>query len=174
MDHSDHISLLRGGITAPGGFWADFGSGRGAFTLALAELIGPGGEIYSVDGDGSALREQEKAMGAWSPGLQVHYLKADFTKKLDLPELDGIVMANALHFQREKEPVVKRLRGYLKAGGKLVLVEYNTERGNPWVPHPISYPGWEALAGRSGFAETRLLHRVPSRFLGEIYSALSI
>ena len=41
MTHEDHVSLLRGGVPGPGGVWADLGSGAGAFTLALADLIGP-------------------------------------------------------------------------------------------------------------------------------------
>ena len=40
MNHDDHVALLRGGIDQPGGVWADVGSGTGAFTLALADLIG--------------------------------------------------------------------------------------------------------------------------------------
>ncbi len=66
------------------------------------------------------------------------------------------------------------MRGYLKPGGRLVLVEYNADRGNPWVPFPLAYPTWEALAARAGFVQTRLLATQPSRFLREIYSALSM
>jgi precorrin-6B methylase 2 len=40
-----------------GGTWADLGSGGGAFTLALADLIGPQGVIYSMDRDRYALQE---------------------------------------------------------------------------------------------------------------------
>jgi ubiquinone/menaquinone biosynthesis C-methylase UbiE len=173
MNHADHVNLLRGGVSGPGGVWADFGSGTGAFTLALAELIGPTGKIHSVDKDRGAIKEQEQALRARFPGLTVHYHTADFTHPLGLPPLDGVVMANALHFQRDKEAVVRLIRGYLKPGGRLMLVEYNVDRGNFAVPHPLSYATWEALARRSGFAETRLLARRPSRFLGEIYSALS-
>jgi hypothetical protein len=36
---------LRDGVPEPGGVWADLGSGEGAFTLALADLLGPGGRI---------------------------------------------------------------------------------------------------------------------------------
>jgi SAM-dependent methyltransferase len=168
------MNLLRGGIAETGGTWADLGSGWGAFTLALADLLGAGATIYSVDKDRSSLREQQAEMRRRFPGTNVHYLPADFTGPLELPLLDGIVMANSLHFVRRKEPVVERLRSYLKPGGRLILVEYNADFGNPWVPHPISYPSWEKLATRSGFTSTRQLATVPSRFLREIYSALSV
>src|SRR5260221_6039919 len=139
MIHEDHVNLLRKGILEPGGVWADLGSGSGAFTLALADLIGPTGEIYSVDKDGSVLRQQEKAMQPYFPTTTVHSITADFTRKLDLPALDGIVMANSLHFVRRKEPVLQLVRSYLRPGGRLLLVEYNVDHGNMWVPYPLSY-----------------------------------
>jgi ubiquinone/menaquinone biosynthesis C-methylase UbiE len=173
MQHEDHVALLRDGIVGPGGVWADLGSGTGAFTLALADLIGPTGEIYSVDKDRGSLKEQERAMRARFPEVVVHYLAADFSRKLELPPLDGVVMANSLHYQRDKDAVLHMVRGYLRPGGRLLLVEYNADRGNPWVPYPLSYSTWEMVARRNGFAETKLLARVPSRFLNEMYSALS-
>jgi SAM-dependent methyltransferase len=173
MQHPDHVNLLRDGVLGPGGVWADLGSGGGAFTLALADLIGPIGTIYSVDKDRGALREQERALRARFPSVAVTYLAADFTRPLDLPPLDGVVMANSLHYVRDKAPVLALVRGYLKPGGQLLLVEYNADRGNPWVPYPLSYPTWERVAAQAGFAATRLLARVPSRFLSEIYSAAS-
>ncbi len=173
MNHSDHVRLLRGGIDAPGGVWADFGSGTGAFTLALADLIGETGTIYSIDRDAGALREQGRALQARFPAARVQTITAAFTRTLDLPPLDGIVMANALHFVREKDAVIAQLYGYLKPGGRLLMVEYNVDRGNTWVPYPFSYPTWAALAAKHGFTGTRLLTTQPSRFLGEIFSAVS-
>jgi len=174
MTHEDHIALLKGGIPGPGGTWADLGSGGGAFTLALADLLGPGAVIYSVDRDRGALREQERAMLAHFPRTSAHYLQADYTHPLDLPPLDGVVMANSLHYQRDKTPVLRLVRGYLKPGGRLILVEYNADRGNMWVPHPLSYETWEKVARANGFSSTSLLATVPSRFLEEIYSAVSL
>ena len=83
-------------------------------------------------------------------------------------------MANSLHFVKDKHPVLELVRGYLKPGGTFVLVEYDADRGNVWVPHPISYTTWLAVAPRAGFSGTRLLGRVPSRFLGSIYSSVSV
>ena len=173
MNHQDHVNLLREGVPGPGGVWADLGSGEGAFTLALADLIGPEGEIYSADTDRGALREQERAMRVRFPQANVHYITADFTRPLDLPPLDGIVMANSLHFVRNKGPVLQLICSYLRPGGRLILVEYNADRGNMWVPHPLSYPTWEKVEAQNGFVDTRLLATVPSRFLGQIYSAVS-
>ena len=113
-------------------------------------------------------------MQARFPNARVHYVTADYTRPLDLPPLDGIVMANALHFQRDKGPVLRSILGYLKPGGRYILVEYDADHGNPWVPHPLSFRAWQALAPRMGFAGVRLLATVPSRFLGRIYSALSL
>ncbi len=173
MNHADHVNLLRAGVLERGGLWADIGSGWGAFTLALAELIGPEGVIYSVDRTGESLREQERAMKARFPGVLVHFIREDFNNPLPLPALDGMVMANALHFQRDKERTLRALQAYLKPGGIFILVEYNTDKGNPWVPHPLSFETWRVLAEKVGFTETKLLGRVPSSFLGEIYSAAS-
>ncbi len=173
MEHRDHVGLLRDGVADPGGVWADLGAGWGAFTLALADLLGPGGAIYAVDRDRNTLREGEQAVRARFPGTTLHPQVADFTRPLDLPPLDGIVMANALHFVRDKAPVLAHIAGLLRPGGRLILVEYDADRGNPWVPHPLAYPTWAALATRAGFRDTRRLATVPSRFLGAIYSALS-
>jgi ubiquinone/menaquinone biosynthesis C-methylase UbiE len=82
-------------------------------------------------------------------------------------------MANVLHFQKRKETLLESLIRYLNPGGRLLLVEYNTDRGNHWVPYPLSYPSWQALAKRAGLTGIRLLKRVPSSFLGEFYSAVS-
>ena len=174
MNHTDHVNLLHSGITSPGGVWADLGSGSGAFTLALADLIGISGEIYSVDKDGGALGQQKREMQARFPKVAVHYQQADFTTRLTLPPLDGLIMANSLHFHRQKEPILGLVRDYLKPGGRLILVEYDTDQGNTWVPYPLSYPTWEKLAGRVGFKDTRLLASRPSRFLHAIYSAASV
>ena len=173
MNHNDHIFLLRKGVPDQGGTWADFGSGGGAFTLALADLIGRQGHIYSVDKDRGSLREQERALRSSFPNIAVEYIAADFTQRLQLPPLDGIVMANSLHFVRNKRPVLETIREMLKPGGRLVLVEYGSDRGNPWVPHPISFDTWSRTAEDAGFVGTVLLHTVPSRYFGSMYSAVS-
>ncbi len=173
MNHQDHVRLLRKGVPERGGTWADLGAGSGAFTLALADLLGPSGQIIAIDKDQASLKLLEQSMRAMFPANSVSYVREDFTRPLALSQLDGIVMANSLHYVRDKDALLKRIRTYLRPRGRLLLVEYNADRGNPWVPYPLSYPTWEGLAGHNGYSETHLLERVPSRFLREIYSAAS-
>jgi SAM-dependent methyltransferase len=80
-------------------------------------------------------------------------------------------MANSLHFVRDKGPVLRSVREMLRPGGTLIVVEYNADRGNPWVPHPFSYQTWERMAAGAGFEATRQLGTYPSRYLGSMYSA---
>ncbi len=173
MDHHDHVRLLSDGVGARGGVWADFGAGRGAFTLALADLLGDGSEIYAIDRDRGDLRRNAEALNARFRGVTAHYAVADFTRAIDLPALDGLVMANSLHFQRDQRSVVALLREYLRPGGRMLIVEYNIERGNFAVPHPVPFERWGRLAADAGFGHTELLARRPSRTFAEIYSAAS-
>ena len=175
MNHSDHVRLLAAGVPQDAaGAWADLGAGSGAFTRALADLIGPHGSIQAIDRDAGALLELRASLVSSLPAAEVRTRVADFTGRLDLSGLDGIVMANSLHFVADKLPVLALVRSYMRPRGRLLLVEYDSDRGNPWVPYPISLRTWQALATEAGFLDTRGLSAVPSRFLGRIYSALSL
>ncbi len=167
-------TLLRAGIPGPGGVWADIGCGDGIFTSALYALIQPDGEIYAVDRDQFALDALAHNFAASYPSARLHTLRADFTRELFLPALDGITTANALHFVADKAPVLSRLIRLLKPGGRLIVVEYNTRRGNSAVPYPLDEHGFLGLARQIGVREARILSRIPSSFLGEMYAGMGL
>ena len=149
MDHTDHVALLRAGLdgVAPGERWADVGAGRGAFTLALADLLGPGATVTAGDRDARALRANAEAMAARFPSVGFEPLVADLDQPLEVDGLDGILAANSLHFVPRDRQVgtVRRLASLVRPSGRFLVVEYDADRGNPWVPHPFSYPAWERL-----------------------------
>jgi SAM-dependent methyltransferase len=175
MDHGDHVALIREGVRDRGGTWADIGAGGGAFTLALADLLGPGARIVAVDRDGGALRANVQAVAARFPDVGLTPLVADLEGPLDLPPLDGLVAANSLHYVPRDRQVaaIRSLAAHLRPGAPFIVVEYDADRGNPWVPHPFSSRAWEGLAAAAGLDGTREIGRVPSRFLGAIYAAVS-
>lgn len=203
MDHNDHVNLLKPANLPPGGVWADFGAGGGAFTLALRELTGSTADIFAIDKDGARLNGLEREYrNHFGDTDNLHIISGDFTRLLDLPVLDGAVMANSLHYFKnpkldevelgiseknikiirvkqgdsnphnpDKLTVLRNVRSFLKPNGLLLLIEYNVDSGNPWVPYPLTFESWRTLALRAGFNEPRLLAKRPSSFLREFYSA---
>jgi SAM-dependent methyltransferase len=172
MDHGDHVALIRAGVEGAGPRWLELGAGDGEFTLALADVLG-GGAITALDLDRRALTGLAARLAARFPSTRVATITGDFNRGLPPGPFDGVLAANSLHFVREPDHVLRAIYGALRPGGRLVLVEYDAERGNHWVPHPISFARWRAMAPPAGFAPPRILHRVPSRFLGLIYAAVT-
>lgn len=157
--------------TEAGTRWADLGCGDGVFTYLLYEN-NPRRHIFAVDKDAHALNTLQRTFQAIIPQADIHPHQADFGQTLDLPPLDGIVMANSLHFVRRKQAVLHRVLSHLKPGGRLVLIEYNASRGNWAVPHPLDAHGFIQLAETVGLHNVAIVSRQPSRFLREMYTGL--
>lgn len=175
MDHRDHVNLIRPAELAPGGTWADLGAGSGAFTLALRELTGAQASLYAVDRDKNRLGELERAWRKrFGDETNLHLLPADFTGTLDIPLLDGVLMANSLHFHKNKVSVLRHAGTLLKPGGRLLVVEYDVDVGNTWVPYPFSFGKFQVMATEAGFSAPRQLATHPSSFLRGFYSAEAV
>ena len=173
MEPSEAVELIAGAVPRRPGVWADLGAGDGTFTLALAEVLGRGSRIYAVDRDARALaRLKRRAAGA---AAEVVTVTADFTAAFALPgveaALDGMLIANALHYARDAAAVLARLADRLRAGGRLVLVEYDRRGANRWVPYPISAARLPELAAAAGFSAPVVTARKPSAFGGDLYVA---
>jgi len=159
MNHAQRIQLIGPGIA--GKTWADLGAGSGALTLALLEILGPSGQVYAVD----------KNLRGLPKHPQITATRADFTRPLRLPPLDGILMANSLHYVRDQASLLEGLKGYLQPGGRVLIVEYQDRRPSPWVPYPVSYEQLSEVATKAGFSVLKIGTQ-PSDFGGNIYAAL--
>ncbi|MEO0898435.1 MAG: class I SAM-dependent methyltransferase [Bacteroidota bacterium] len=171
MELSTAIQLIEEGVQTKGGNWADLGAGTGLFTKALLEILPHESQVHALDKIPRYLydlwREHKKR-------LIVH--DGDFTAPMELPPLDGILMANSLHYMLDKKSILPHLLSYLKEGGSFILVEYDTDRKNPpWVPYPISMDSWQKLSEEVGLIHTKKIASVPSQYsFRSIYSAHSL
>lgn len=159
MQQSQAIHLIQNAITGQQPQrWADLGSGSGTFTFALNSILPTGSHLTAVDKQFQNLP---------------NFLKADFEKdELDLADLDGILMANSLHYIRDKTKLIKKLEAYFSLRPTFLIVEYDTTRNNPWVPYPVNYANLHQLFTTLGYTSITKLAEVPSRFGGRMYSAL--
>ena len=165
MTHQEAVGLIQGANISPGGVWADLGAGSGRFSLALAELLGPEGTVYAID-------SQISRIVAPTTSALIYMQKADFTQPLDLPVLDGLLMANSLHYVKEKGPFLNRILQHLRPQGMFLLIEYEMSRGNPWVPFPIPFEEFRKLAEEVGLSHPVKIGEKPSVYgNGMIYVA---
>ena len=150
--------------------WADLGCGNGTFTLALAHFLQPQSIIYAVDTDKAALRQIPTEYNS----VVIEKKQGNFdANNLPFKDLDGILMANSLHYIKDKDSFIQRAVGYLEEDGSFLLIEYDTGRANQWVPYPLSFSSLIGLFGRAGFHSTRKLQERPSVFgNSKLYSAL--
>lgn len=169
MTSSDAFTLLRPGIPSPTGAWADLGAGTGMFTLALRQLL-ESGTIYAVDKTPHVLWSI-----AGSGPVEVIVREGDFTRPLELPPLDGIVMANALHYAPDPIATLENILTCLRPGASFLLVEYETEQARPpWIPYPLPFRRFVDVALEAGLREPEELERVSSDYGHRyIYSAVA-
>ncbi|WPP52441.1 class I SAM-dependent methyltransferase [Catalinimonas niigatensis] len=149
--------------------WADLGCGNGTFTKALAQLLPDGSTLYAVD------KNQQHIIHPDEKKVHIEFIQADFDKEeLMLPPLDGILMANALHYVKGKVSLLARLQKLLNAEGKFIIVEYDTMRANPWVPYPIDFLHLQDLLYDAGFRQVKKLGERTSIYnRSNMYSCLA-
>ena len=166
-------AVLADAVRGDSGAWADLGCGTGTFTRALWELLARPARIMAVDRDAEDIYE----VRVWADESRANVvaIHADFTVPFDPAELggrlDGILLANSLHFVEDAEGVMTRLVAALRPGGSVVVVEYDKRPASEWVPYPVPPARLAAIARASGLSEPEVTARRPSEYGGEIYVA---
>ncbi|QJB31431.1 class I SAM-dependent methyltransferase [Chitinophaga oryzae] len=165
MELQEAIQLIKADYIA--GTWADLGCGSGLFTYALANLLPAGSTIYAVDAAPVQLTARP------NPAQQnILPLQLDFVQnELPVEGLQGILMANSLHYVKDKPALVRQLSRRLAPGAQWVLVEYDTDAANTWVPYPIRRDALQQLLAAEGFSQVTFLGERPSVYRsGRMYA----
>lgn len=166
------LSLIEDGVARSHTkqIWADLGAGNGVFTHALSTLLPDGSTLYAIDMNANRM----ESIRVWQQ-IVLKRIQADFVSDAWKTEpLHGVLMANSLHFVKDKETFLKKLKGKLAPDGKLLIIEYEMEKGNTWVPYPVSFKKLLEITKNSGFSSLKKLKEVPSVYDSRmIYSALA-
>jgi ubiquinone/menaquinone biosynthesis C-methylase UbiE len=148
--------------------WADLGCGSGTFTLALASLLPYKSIIYAIDKNTSSLDRIPKQYD----NVSIIKQQGDFEKMIPF-DLDGIIMANSLHYLSNKVSFIRKIKKHFKGKSKLLIIEYDSDAPNTWVPYPINYISLKTLFEETGFSIVKKLGEHPSLYRrSNIYSAL--
>ena len=172
MIEEDAVALLGGQPVGGKGpaTWADLGCGDGTFTLALARLLPTGSVIHAMDRSASALRHIPREHA----GISIITHAGDFTNPpWPFDALDGVLLANSLHYVGDQLAFIRACAPAMNHPHSFLIVEYDTDRANRWVPYPLSRTALGRLFNDAGFSSVALLGSRPSRYQrAEMYSAL--
>ena len=127
------------GISA-GMIVADIGCGTGFFTIPLASLVGPKGNVFAVDISREMTRDVRKRVA--KEGLQ--NVKTVFSRENNIPlpskMIDCCLLVSVIHELENKTLFFKELKRLLKEGGKVGIIEWKK------IPSPLGPPLRERIS----------------------------
>lgn len=133
-----------------GQLWADMGCGSGLFSFALAQMLCSGSTIYAADKTNSFSQTNKVK------GVETEWVQADFVQdSFEFTQLNGILMANSLHYVADKNALINKFKKMLLPQGIFIIIEYDTVQSNRWVPYPISFSQLKQLFLAAGYTNTR-------------------
>lgn len=114
---------------AKGTHVADLGSGDGYFVFRLADATGKDGKVFAIDVDDKALSQLREA--AKSRGYpQIETIRAgEHSPNLPAEGVDLLFLCNAYHHLSSRTDYFKKLRGLLRPGGKVAIIDLDRV---PW------------------------------------------
>lgn len=153
---SDPEKVISEMFIAQGMTVADFGSGAGFYTLALAKKVGPYGRVFAIDSNPDFLRRIKNE--AVRSGLQnIEVVQGDLESRkgsgLLSASVDRIVIANTLFSMENVDEIVLEAKRVLKHDGKVVVIDWNESYGQigPHTDHVITKDEAREMFEKEGF-----------------------
>lgn len=127
FDHRDEIIAAMG--LHEGMAVADVGAGTGLFTLALAEAVGPKGQVIAVDVQAYFLDHiGQKAAKAGLRNVSLVRARQD-SAGLAEGSVDVVLMCDSYHHVEQPAAYLASLLAALRPGGRLFIVDYVSIEG---------------------------------------------
>lgn len=107
----------------PGMAVADIGTGGGYYVLKLAPVVGPQGRVYAQDVSQTALTQVRQRVER-AGHANVRYVRGSHANaRLPAASVDVVLMVHMYHEIEQPYLLLDRLRGSLKPGGRIAIVD---------------------------------------------------
>lgn len=147
--------------------WMDLGCGSGVFTQLLAAYLPARSSITAID---KAPQYLPETMGN---SVAVNFKIYDFENDtLPLQQVDGILMANSLHYIRDKKALIIKLEKYFTNTPTFLIIEYDHTQANQWVPYPISFEKLKQLFAQLHYYKIEKTAEQKSVYGGTMYACM--
>ena len=117
-------------LLKPGSRIADIGAGGGYFSLRFAEIVSEEGKVYAVDTNSDYL-EFIRSSAKKKNLTNIITVLSEGTD-IDIPEksLDFVFMRNVTHHIPDRTGYFKKLKDFLKPGGRVIIIEYKKQKSS--------------------------------------------
>ncbi len=131
----------------PGMSVADVGAGTGYFEKRLADAVGPSGTVFAVDTEPKMVEHlKERARRERTPNV-VPVLANPDDPRLPDGGVDLVLLCDTYHHVDDRIEYLRRLRGRLKPGGRVAIVDFHKR------PLPVGPPPEHKLSREEILAE---------------------
>ena len=124
---------------------ADLGAGTGLFSLPIAKAV-PSGRVYSVELDEGFLAQIRGKAQTENVTNVVPVLGKFTDPSLPARDVDVAFFHDVLHHVENRAAYLKSVAGYLKPGGRVVVIEFNPD-DSPHKAEPSLIVSREQTAG---------------------------
>jgi len=147
----------------PGMVVADIGAGSGYYSTRIAKRVGPTGRVYATDIQPGMIALLDRRIKSEGLGNVTTVLGGMDDPKLPPASIDLAIMVDVYHELQEPQIFLQRLKGTLKPGGRLVLLEFRKE--DPKVPilevHKMSVAEVKLELEAEGFVLDKVIDVLP-------------
>ncbi len=134
--------LLEASGIGPGMRVLDLGTGLGHVAFAIADLVGPEGEVVGLDND-PRMVAQAQARAAEMP--HVHFVEGDVTKWRDEEPFDALVGRLILFHLPDPLAALRHHLAAVRPGGRVLTIDYDMGGMRAEPPDPVSGPMIELM-----------------------------
>jgi len=110
----------------PGDVVADLGAGSGLFAFPFGKAVGPG-HVYAVELDEGFLTHMREKAAAEGVSNVLPVLGKFTDPSLPARDVDVAFFHDVLHHVQDRPTYLKSLAGYVKPGGRIVVIDMNPE-----------------------------------------------
>ena len=112
----------------PGDVVADLGAGTGPFSVQFGQTVSPGGSVYAVDID-EGFFDYIKGKAMAEKVTNVQTVLGEFTDPKLPAQVDVAFFHDVLHHIEDRAGYLKNLAPYVKATGRVAIIDFDGERG---------------------------------------------
>jgi len=147
----------------PGMVIADIGAGSGYYATRMAKKVAPTGRVYATDIQPGMIAILDRRINAEGLSNVTTVLGTMDDPSLPPQSIDLAIMVDVYHELQQPQLFLQKLKGVLKPGGRLVLLEFRKE--DPKIPiievHKMSVAEVKQELEAEGYAIERVIDVLP-------------